>query len=223
MSREQRRRDPRAATTTPVKVVVHSSDPLNRLGTVGVLERHPQLTVLDEPDLANADVLVVVEDAVTDATFSRLRALRRESTAEPRCVLVTDGFRAVNALVVVECGITTVLPRHELDHDQLAAAVLSANRGVAHLPPSVQGDLIDQLHRLRREVLEPNGLTMSGIAARERDVLRLLAEGLGTDEIAANLSYSERTVKNVLYALMSRNNLNTRAHAVAYAVRAGLV
>ena len=54
-------------------------------------------------------------------------------------------------------------------------------------------------------------------------MLRLVAEGFGTEEIAAKLCYSERTVKNVLYGLMTRCGLNNRAHAVAYALRAGAI
>jgi len=80
-----------------------------------------------------------------------------------------------------------------------------------------------QVQRMRKDVLEPNGLTLSGLAARECDVLRLVAEGFGTEEIAAKLCYSERTVKNVLYGLMTRCGLNNRAHAVAYALRAGAI
>ena len=54
-------------------------------------------------------------------------------------------------------------------------------------------------------------------------MLRLLSEGCDTREVARMLSYSERTVKNVLYGLMTRCGLNNRAHAVAYALRAGAI
>jgi DNA-binding NarL/FixJ family response regulator len=52
-------------------------------------------------------------------------------------------------------------------------------------------------------------------------VLKLLADGMDTGEIAATLNYSERTIKNVLHGLMSRLDLRNRSHAVAYALRAG--
>ena len=62
-----------------------------------------------------------------------------------------------------------------------------------------------------------------GLVARERDVLRLLADGLDTRSISGTLSYSERTVKNVLHDLNTRLQLRNRSHAVAYAVREGLI
>jgi DNA-binding NarL/FixJ family response regulator len=54
-------------------------------------------------------------------------------------------------------------------------------------------------------------------------VLRLVAEGFDTAHIAMQLSYSERTVKNVLHDLTTRLQLRNRSHAVAYALREGLI
>ena len=73
------------------------------------------------------------------------------------------------------------------------------------------------------QVLAPRGLSFAGLNDRERDVLRLVAEGHDTAEIATLLSYSERTVKNVLHDLNTRLQLRNRSHAVAYAVREGLI
>src|SRR5438874_1446916 len=61
------------------------------------------------------------------------------------------------------------------------------------------------------------------IRAAKASHVVLVVEGFGTEEIAAKLCYSERTVKNVLYGLMTRVGLNNRAHAVAYALRAGAI
>jgi DNA-binding NarL/FixJ family response regulator len=58
---------------------------------------------------------------------------------------------------------------------------------------------------------------------REVDVLRLLAQGLSTREVARTLAYSERTIKNVIYDLTTRQGLRNRTHAVAVAVRDGVV
>jgi DNA-binding NarL/FixJ family response regulator len=58
---------------------------------------------------------------------------------------------------------------------------------------------------------------------RELDVLRLLSEGHDTAEVARRLCSSERTVKNVLQDLTRRHNLRNRTHAVAFALRQGLI
>lgn len=52
---------------------------------------------------------------------------------------------------------------------------------------------------------------------------RLVAEGYDTADIAAKLSYSERTTKNVLHEVTTRLQLRNRSHAAAYAMRRGLI
>jgi DNA-binding CsgD family transcriptional regulator len=91
------------------------------------------------------------------------------------------------------------------------------------MPPNLVGELLQQIDRLQREVPTLNGLTAAGLSRREVDVLRLTADGLDTAEIAAELCYSERTVKNIIYGLTQRLKLRNRSHAVAYALRSGLI
>ncbi len=59
--------------------------------------------------------------------------------------------------------------------------------------------------------------------APEIDVLRLLADGHDTGEIARQLSFSERTVKNVVHDVTTRLQLRNRSHAVANASREGWI
>ena len=54
-------------------------------------------------------------------------------------------------------------------------------------------------------------------------MLRLIAEGYSTSEIATRMAYSERTIKNSIHDLVSRFHLRNRTHAVAFAVRQGLI
>lgn len=61
------------------------------------------------------------------------------------------------------------------------------------------------------------------LTRREFDVLRMLADGGSTREIADAMSYSERTVKNIVRSLLEKLNCRTRAHAVALAARQGVV
>jgi DNA-binding NarL/FixJ family response regulator len=62
-----------------------------------------------------------------------------------------------------------------------------------------------------------------GLSSRDLTVLRLLGEGCDTREIARHMSYSERTVKNVIQDLTRRFGLRNRSHAVAFALRNGLI
>ena len=58
---------------------------------------------------------------------------------------------------------------------------------------------------------------------REQQVLALIAAGHPTREVAQELCYSERTVKNVLHDVVTKLNARSRSQAVAFAVREGLI
>ncbi len=63
----------------------------------------------------------------------------------------------------------------------------------------------------------------AGLSNREREVLSLIADGLSTREVAAELAYSERTIKSVLQDVTVRLQVRNRTQAVAYAVRKGWI
>ena len=214
----------RPATVDKTKTYLHAPNPVLLAGASTLLRAHPEILLLLERDRHRADVLVVLEEAVTDRTMAAIRSLQAvaEVPDQPRCVVVTDRFRPGDLLPALEGGVVSVMSLPEAPA-RLAVAIIAAHNGIVHLPPELQGALLAQLRRLQHHVLEPGGLTMSGLSTQECDVLRLLADGLTSAEIAVKLNYSERTVKNVLYALMSRLGLSNRAHAVAYALRAGAI
>ena len=69
----------------------------------------------------------------------------------------------------------------------------------------------------------PSVRSAQALTARERRVLSLIAEGRQTREVARELSYSERTVKNVLHDAATKLHARSRSQAVASAVRSGLI
>jgi len=105
----------------------------------------------------------------------------------------------------------------------LVKTIVKVASGAGEVPPDLLGRLLEQVGRLQRQVLAPRGLTFTGLTPRETQVLRLVADGFDTGEIALRMCYSERTVKNVLHDLTTRLQLRNRTHAVAYAVREGLI
>ena len=91
------------------------------------------------------------------------------------------------------------------------------------LAPDLLGDLLRTIARASNEMLEPRGLSLSPLTVREQEVLRLVADGHPTREVAKRLSYSERTVKNVIHDVVTKFNARSRSQAVAAAVREGLI
>jgi DNA-binding NarL/FixJ family response regulator len=186
-----------------------------------LLQSCPGLSVLPAERIAAANVVVLVADRIRSEEMETLRHVA--AVASARCVLITDDLPATCVLTAVELGVVGVLSRTVLSADRLVRVVIGAHRGQGGLPPDLQGALLAEVERVRREILAPKGLTTSGLTGREVDVLRLMAEGWESAEIAEKLWYSERTVKAVLHGVLSRLKLRNRAHAVAYALRAGLI
>ena len=60
------------------------------------------------------------------------------------------------------------------------------------------------------------------LTRRERDILRLLAQGLSNKEIAAQLCLSEKTVKNRVSEILSKLGMHNRTQAAIWAVEHGL-
>lgn len=204
-----------------VTVSVHADDPISRLGMASQIRLRPELMVVEPADGDPAAVALVVVDELDDSSTRLLRRLDRAGTS--RLVLVPGKIDDAGLSLAVECGVVGVVRRAEATPERLAHVILAATRGEGALPADLLGRLMAQMGRLQRQVLEPRGLNLLGLANREVEVLRLVADGFDTGEIASKLSYSERTVKNVLHDITTRLQLRNRAHAVAYALRNGLI
>lgn len=200
-------------------VFVYANDPVSQAGVASQLRSRPEILVVD--DLDSATVAVVMVDEADETAMKLVRGLQRNAC--PRIVLVVSRLDDGDLLAAVEAGVCGILRRHEAEPDRLGALVAAAAAGEGSVPPDLLGRLLNQVGRLQRHVLAPRGITFSGLTEREIDVLRLVAEGLDTSEIAKKLAYSERTIKNVIHDVTVRLNLRNRSHAVAYAVREGLI
>ncbi len=142
---------------------------------------------------------------------------------QPRLMLVATTIDDAALVAAAEAGVAGLLRRCDASPDLLVRTIVKVAAGEGEVPPDLLGRLLEQVGRLQRQVLAPRGLTFTGLTPRETEVLRLVADGHDTSEIAAAVCYSERTVKNVLHDLTTRLQLRNRSHAVAYAVREGLI
>ncbi|MFJ9679775.1 response regulator transcription factor [Streptomyces sp. NPDC101194] len=203
-------------------VALRAQDPISQAGVASQLRARPEVSVTEwgEGD-ASPQIVVVVVDTVDEEVLTMLRHIQRTSTS--RVVLVTTDIDEQKLVSAAECGVAGVVRRSESTPEHLVQVIRTVARGEGHLPSDLLGRLLEEVGRLQGQVLGPRGLHFTGLAAREVDVLRLVAEGYDTADIATKLAYSERTIKNVLHSVMTRLQLRNRSHAVAYAMRQGLI
>jgi DNA-binding NarL/FixJ family response regulator len=204
-----------------IPTYVFSQDQISQAGLVAQLRQCSDIWVVDSADPDRAAVAVVATDTVDDRICQIIRGLQRNGI--PRVILVVTEIDDAGVFAAVEAGVCGFCRRSEATSDRLVALVRSAERGDGALPPDLLGRLLDQVGRLQRQVLNPRGLSVRALDEREIAILRLVADGFDTPEIAASLCYSERTIKKVIHDVTIRLSLRNRTHAVAYALREGLL
>ncbi|MBW4721111.1 helix-turn-helix transcriptional regulator [Saccharothrix obliqua] len=202
-----------------IAVALHAADSITRAGVTAALRSRPEIRLV-EPD-EPAPVALVVLDRLDGPAQRLLRRL--QAPGSPGVVLVAGDIAEPELLNVVSSGVSALVRRSEATPDALVRLVKATAAGQGALPPDLLGRLLDRVSRLQRDVLHPNGWTMAGMSDRETEVLRLIADGFETREIAEKLCYSQRTVKSILHDITNRFQLRNRAHAVAFALREGLI
>jgi DNA-binding NarL/FixJ family response regulator len=101
--------------------------------------------------------------------------------------------------------------------EQLAGAIRAVHAGAAWMQPTV---IATALEFIRTGLLPIT--PRSNMSEREIEVLRLIAEGLDNNEIAAELGISAKTVKNHVSSILMKLQLTNRVQAAVFAVRSGL-
>jgi DNA-binding NarL/FixJ family response regulator len=203
---------------SPVAVAVHAVDPVLRAGVAAQLRAWSEPAEPGDPD--QAAVAVVAADELDDPTLHLARRAHKDG-GRP-VVLVLSRLDSRTLLAGVEAGASGFVRRADAVPDRLVPVVVAASRGEASIPPDLVSGLLDQLNPKRRGE-NAGAAPPEKLNRREIEVLRLASEGLETAEIARQLSYSERTVKGVIHDITTRYHLRNRTHAVAYAVRLGLI
>lgn len=106
--------------------------------------------------------------------------------------------------------------------EELVKAIINTVKGWNPIDPQVAGKLLDQVAHQSSSHQQDQKL-ISHLSEREREVLRLLAKGLGNSEIAKTLFLSEGTVKNYVSVIFSKLGVTDRTQAAILAIRSGLV
>ncbi|TDV56289.1 helix-turn-helix transcriptional regulator [Actinophytocola oryzae] len=196
-----------------IPVLAHATDPLTLAGLVGQLRFQPELRLVPRTEICAQVVAVVAADVAT-TTLALLSDIRDQGCE--RAVLVVEAVDEAALLPAIESGVRGLVHRAEATGATLANAVANATRTGAALPADLVGLLLEEISRTRGEC-------RGGLSPRESAVLKMAADGLDTAGIAQQLCYSSRTVKNILHAVVCRYQLRNRTHAVAYALREGLI
>jgi DNA-binding NarL/FixJ family response regulator len=179
------------------------------VGTVGdgrqLLEAAREL----RPDVIVADIAMPV--------LSGLEALRRlkAERIDAKVIFLTMHADAQLATEALRAGASGYVLKYSAG-EELIRAIQEVVEGRVYLTPLLTKDVITTL-------TEPTTQPTVPLTPRQREVLRLIAEGQRMKEIAATLQLSTRTVETHKYEMMRALGVDNTAALVRYAIQLGLV
>lgn len=187
------------------------------------------------------DVVGIAHDG--HEAVARTRALRPDVALMDVMMPGLDGVEATRALKAAFPEVTVLMLTQAADDDHLFAAIAAgasgyalksettdtflrllegAARGEAAISPSLAGRVLREFARL--DALSRTDTTAADLlTARQREVLRLVADGLLYKQVAARIGISERAVKYHMGEVLARLHVQDRTEAVAHARRLGLL
>ncbi|MFJ8584327.1 response regulator [Streptomyces sp. NPDC093595] len=212
----------------PIRILLADDHALVRRGVRLILDGEPDLEVVAEAgDGAEAIAMVrahAVDLAVLDVAMPRmtgLQAARELSALRPdlRILMLTMYDNEQYFFEALKAGACGYVLKSVADRD-LVDACRAAMRGESFLYPGAVTALIrNYLDRAR------NGDEVSDriLTAREEEILKLVAEGHSSKEIAETLVISVKTVQRHRANLLHKLGLRDRLELTRYAIRAGLI
>jgi DNA-binding NarL/FixJ family response regulator len=206
-----------------VKLFVLDPHTIYRRGLVACLEPMPEVETVahaetvreawETPALFEADLVVL--DPAVDGGSDFIGAVRESTGAQ--VMICSSDVSEESVRGAMQAGAVGYLRKDTLTPDGLSSAVRAVAEGTGVMTPELLGNLL-------RNLSGDGGRAPSArLTDREQQVLSLIAAGHPTREVAEQLSYSERTVKNVLHDVVTKLNARSRSQAVAFAVREGLI
>lgn len=155
--------------------------------------------------------------------MSGIEATQRilEASPDTRVIMLTVSTDSDDVLDALLAGASGYLPKGS-SMEELVSAIRTVTSGRSMLSPAVTGQVIERLREHARE--QPDSpVPAAALSERERDVLRLLGEGLDNAQIAERLHLGTTTVKHHVSSLLDKLGVQNRVQAAVYAVRQGLV
>jgi DNA-binding NarL/FixJ family response regulator len=205
--------------------VVIEGVPLVRAGISSVLRDHHVAVVAEASSTidaasivrgADAHLLVVGDDDGSGLAEAIARV--KERSRDVRVVALVSRCSREVLLAILDAGADAIVP-HDVDRDQLVAALDAARAGEPHIAASITAILF----AAGKAGDAPRAVAPRMLTEREESIVRLLAEGCTNDEISERLFISPATVKTHLSNVYTKLGARNRYDAVVKSTQRGIL
>ena len=221
-----------------ITVQIIAAAPVVRAGLAALIGADKRFEVLgsfptareaqDEIEVAERSVdLIIVElgDSLGDEFDDRATPTAGTETVGPAVVALIPNWQQKLVGRLLRSGVSAVLP-NTATAEEILAAVEAALAGLIVLPRDAF-EIFEENQLAHEASHESTGLDLEPLTEtltpRERQVLDMMAEGLGNKEIAWRLQISEHTVKFHVSSILGKLGASSRTEAVTQGLRRGLI
>ena len=214
-------------TDKPIRILLADDHAVLRAGLRALLSAEPDMAVVGEAGdgqetvrqaaLLRPDVIVMDIAMPGGGGLQATRTIRAQGLPS-KVLILTMHAEEQYLLPVIEAGGSGYVLKTGAD-SELIEAIRIVYRDEVFLYPSAAKLLLGKY----LERTDPSEAAYDGLTPREREVLRLTAQGYTGQEIAERLVLSPKTVDTYRQRVMEKLNLHHRSELVKYALRKGLL
>jgi two-component system response regulator NreC len=216
-------------TKTKIRVLLADDHTILRQGLKMLLNAQPDMEVIGEASDGHQAIsethrlqpdIILMDITMPDMNgIAATRQVRRQQP-DVRVLVLTMHENEEYLFQALRAGASGYILKEAAD-TELITAIRAVQAGRFYLSPSAQSMMVgDYLQRVRTGEEKDS---YSGLTEREREILKLVAEGLTNNQIAERLFISPKTVDTHRTHIMDKLNLHSRAELVKYAMRRGLL
>lgn len=209
------------------RILLADDHRIMREGLAALVEKQPDMTVIGQAGDGRQAVQlardlqpdVIIMDA-SMPVLNGMEATRRIAAELPAVKVLCLSFQSEKRLVlaVLEAGASGYLLK-DCAFEELITAIRTVMTGQTYLSAAVAATVVEG-YKARRADMKDSAFTQ--LTEREREIVQLLAEGLSTKDVAAQLHLSVKTVGTHREHLTAKLHIRSLAELTKYAIREGL-